>query len=153
MTTVVEDLGKFFGVDKSKLDYVIKDIYYNKKQYLVLTLSISALIKAKKKIQEEKFINYSKLPYIRRDLSFLIDVTVRYEAILKLVEEINVHSLKKILLFDLYLGKNIPTELKSLGMGFIFQDELKTLTNEEADKHIEKILKSLKSKFKIELRK
>jgi len=72
---------------------------------------------------------------------------------LKLVEEINVHSLKKILLFDLYLGKNIPTELKSLGMGFIFQDELKTLTNEEADKHIEKILKLLKSKFKIELRK
>ena len=153
LTTVVEDLGKFFGVDKSKLDYVIKDIYYNKKQYLVLTLSISALIKAKKKIQEEKFINYSKLPYIRRDLSFLIDVTVRYEAILKLVEEINVHSLKKILLFDLYVGKNIPTKLKSLGMGFIFQDELKTLTNEEADKHIEKILKSLKSKFKIELRK
>ena len=99
------------------------------------------------------YINYSKLPYIRRDLSFLIDVTVRYEAILKLVEEINVHSLKKILLFDLYVGKNIPTEFKSLGMGFIFQDELKTLTNEEADKHIEKILKSLKSKFKIELRK
>ena len=72
---------------------------------------------------------------------------------MKLVEEINVHSLKKILLFDLYVGKNIPTKLKSLGMGFIFQDELKTLTNEEADKHIEKILKSLKSKFKIELRK
>jgi phenylalanyl-tRNA synthetase beta subunit len=38
-------------------------------------------------------------------------------------------------------------------MGFIFQDEAKTLTHEEADKHIDKILKELKSKFKIELRK
>ncbi|MDB2461509.1 phenylalanine--tRNA ligase subunit beta, partial [Gammaproteobacteria bacterium] len=89
----------------------------------------------------------------RRDLSFLIDVNIRYESILKLIEETNVHSLKKILLFDLYVGKNIPTELKSLGMGFIFQDETKTLTHEEADKQIEKILEELVRKFKIELRK
>ena len=38
-------------------------------------------------------------------------------------------------------------------MGFIFQDEMKTLTHEEADKHIEKILKALNDNFKIELRK
>ena len=49
--------------------------------------------------------------------------------------------------------KNIPIDLKSLGMGFIFQDEIKTLTHEEADKHIEKILRALNDKFKIELRK
>jgi phenylalanyl-tRNA synthetase beta chain len=153
MTTIVEDLSKSFGVNKNKLNYVIKDIFYNKKSYIVLTLSISELIKAKQGIQEEKFTNYSKLPYIRRDLSFLIDVTVRYESILKLIEETNVHSLKKILLFDLYVGKNIPIDLKSLGMGFIFQDEIKTLTHEEADKHIEKILRALNDKFKIELRK
>ena len=73
--------------------------------------------------------------------------------LLTLIEETNVHSLKKILLFDLYVGKNIPIDLKSLGMGFIFQDEIKTLTHEEADKHIEKILRALNDKFKIELRK
>lgn len=153
MTTIVEDLSKSFGVNKNKLNYVIKDIFYNKKSYIVLTLSISELIKEKQGIKEEKFTNYSKLPYIRRDLSFLIDVTVRYKSILKLIEETNVHSLKKILLFDLYVGKNIPIDLKSLGMGFIFQDEIKTLTHEEADKHIEKILRALNDKFKIELRK
>ena len=41
------------------------------------------------------FKNYSKLPYIRRDLSFLIDVSITYESILKTIEKINVHSLKK----------------------------------------------------------
>ena len=50
-------------------------------------------------------------------------------------------------------GKNIPKEKKSLGMGFIFQDVEKTLTHDEADHYIEKILKELRSKFKIELRK
>ena len=48
-------------------------------------------------------------------------LSVRYESILKLIEETNVHSLKKILLFDLYVGKNIPVrELKSLRNGFYF---------------------------------
>ena len=37
MTTIVEDLSKSFGVNKSKLNYVIKDIFYNKKSYIVLT--------------------------------------------------------------------------------------------------------------------
>tara|TARA_B100000767_G_scaffold260384_1_gene271001 strand:+ start:1400 stop:3361 length:1962 start_codon:yes stop_codon:yes gene_type:complete len=153
LTTVVEDIGKIFGIAKSELKYVIKEIKCNKKQYIALTLSIKDLINKIQNIKTEKFINYSKLPYIRRDLSFLIGVSVRYESILKLIEEINVHSLKKILLFDLYVGKNIPSGFKSMGMGFIFQDETKTLTHDEADKCIEKILKELKSKFKIELRK
>ena len=75
------------------------------------------------------------------------------EALLKIIEKTNVHSLKKTLLFDLYIGKNIPDKKKSLGMGFIFQDEEKTLTHEEADGFIEKILGQLKEQFKIELRK
>ena len=75
------------------------------------------------------------------------------ENLLKIIEETNVHSLKKTLLFDLYIGKNIPDKKKSLGIGFIFQDEEKTLTHEEADGFIEQILGQLKEQFKIELRK
>ena len=153
MTTLVEDIAKLFGLNKENLDYTINDIFDKKKQYIIMSLSINNLIDKIKNNTKEKFINYSKLPYIRRDLSFLIDVSIRYEDILKLIEEINVHSLKKILLFDLYMGKNIPKEKKSLGMGFIFQDEEKTLTHEEADHYIVNILKELESKFKIELRK
>ena len=153
MTTLVEDIVKLFGLNKKDLDYTITDIFNKKKQYIILSLSIGNLINKIENNTKEKFINYSKLPYIRRDLSFLIDVSISYEDILKLIEEINVHSLKKTLLFDLYLGKNIPKEKKSLGMGFIFQDVEKTLTHDEADHYIEKILKELVSKFKIELRK
>ena len=83
----------------------------------------------------------------------MIDESVGYESILKIIEETNVHSLKKILLFDLYIGKNIPDKKKSLGIGFIFQDDEKTLTHEEADSFIENILGQLKEQFKIELRK
>ena len=153
MTTIVEDLAKIFGLKKDDLSYEIKEIVNNKSKYTVLTLSVDELIAKNKNNSKEKFIFYSKLPYIRRDLSFLIDETVTYKSILKFIEKINVHSLKKTLLFDLYIGKNVPKEKKSLGMGFIFQDDSKTLTHKEADIYIGEIVKGLKDKFKIELRK
>ena len=53
----------------------------------------------------------------------------------------------------MYVGKNIPADKKSLGMGFIFQDEAKTLTHDQADAHVREILEELRSAFKIELRK
>ena len=62
-----------------------------------------------------------KFPNIRRDLSFLIDKSVSYKEICKLVEEINVHSLKKILLFDLYEGKGIPDGKKVLELDLFFK--------------------------------
>ena len=153
MTTIAEEVAKLFGLNKTELNYVIKEVSYNKKNYITFSLSVTDLIEKIKKSNVETFSNYSKLPYIRRDLSFLIDVSTTYESVLKTIEKINVHSLKKILLFDLYIGKNIPDRKKSLGMGFIFQDKNRTLTHEDADKYVETILKGLEDKFKIVLRK
>jgi phenylalanyl-tRNA synthetase beta chain len=152
MTTIVEDISKLFGLNKSDLTYVIKDVKSNGKKYIYMTLSVSDLIRKITENLQEQYVNYSKLPYIRRDLSFVIDESIEYKSILKIIEETNVHSLKKTLLFDLYIGKNIPDKKKSLGIGFMFQDEEKTLTHEEADSFIEKILSQLKNHFKIELR-
>ena len=153
MTTIVEDLSSIFGLEKSDFDYQIKEIIDNKSKYITLTLSIDCLIRKIDNNLKEKFVHYSKLPYIRRDLSFLIDVNIEYQSILELIQKINVHSLKKILLFDLYIGKNVPKGEKSLGLAFIFQDDTKTLTHEEADIYVGKIVKSLEDEFKIELRK
>ena len=152
MTTIVEDISKLFGLNKSDLRYVIKDVKSNDKNYIYMTLSVDNLIRKITQNIKEHHVNYTKLPYIRRDLSFVIDESIEYQSILKIIEETNVHSLKKTLLFDLYIGKNIPAKIKSLGIGFIFQDEEKTLTHEEADSFIEKILSQLKNHFKIELR-
>ena len=153
MTTIVEDLSSIFGLEKSDFDYQIEEIIDNKSKYISLTLSIDYLISKIENNLKEKFVRYSKLPYIRRDLSFLVDVNVEYQSILNLIQKINVHSLKKILLFDLYIGKNVPKEKKSLGLAFTFQEDTKTLTHEEADIYVEKIVKSLEDEFKIELRK
>jgi phenylalanyl-tRNA synthetase beta chain len=79
--------------------------------------------------------------------------TVLSKMVIKKIKEINVHSLKKILLFDLYVGKNIPEDKKSLGMGFIFQEKNKTLTHDEVDVFMNSIIDKLQKKFNIQLRK
>jgi len=153
MTTIVEDISKLFGLNKNDLTYVIKDVQSNGKKYIYMTISVDSLIKTMIDNPKEQYVNYTKLPYIRRDLSFIIDESIEYKNILKIIKNTNVLSLKKTLLFDLYIGKNIPDKKKSLGIGFIFQDDEKTLTHEEADSFIENILGQLKEQFKIELRK
>ena len=153
MTTLVDDIAKLFGIEQSKINYIIDKIVNKNKEYIVLSISITDLAKSIRDAPKEKFINYSKLPYIRRDLSFLIDEVVTYKEILNALKKTNVHSLKKILLFDLYIGKNMPPGKKSLGMGFIFQDKAKTLTHEDADTFIKEILEVLEDNFRIKLRK
>ena len=153
MISIVEDISNIFGLKKDDILYEIYHISRNEREYIVLSISMDKFIEKIKNNSQERFKNLVKFPNIRRDLSFLIDASVSYKEICKLVEEINVHSLKKILLFDLYTGKGIPDGKKSLGVGFIFQDERKTLTHEVADQNIEKILNNLIEKFNIELRK
>ena len=153
MISIVEDISNIFGLKKDDILYEIHHILRNEREYIVLSISIDEFIEKIKNNSQERFKNLVKFPNIRRDLSFLIDASVSYKEICKLVEEINVHSLKKILLFDLYEEEGIPDGKKSLGVGFIFQDERKTLTHEVADQNIEKILNNLIEKFNIELRK
>lgn len=154
MVSIIEDIASMFAIEKNKLNYSINEHSFNKKKYVSLSLSITGLINfLDKNKNEEKFENYSKLPNIRRDLSFLIDSNISYESLIKKIKEINVHSLKKILLFDLYVGKNIPEDKKSLGMGFIFQEKNKTLTHEEVDAFMKTIIDLLQKKFNILLRK
>ena len=154
MISIIEDIAKMFAIEKHKLNYSIKEHSFNKKKYISLSLSITDLVDfLNKNKNEEKFENYSKLPNIRRDLSFLIDNSISYDSLIKKIKEINVHSLKKILLFDLYVGKNIPEDKKSLGIGFIFQEKDKTLTHNEVDVLMDFIIDKLQEKFNIQLRK
>ena len=62
MTTIVEDLSSIFGLEKSDLDYQIKEIIDNKSKYITLTLSIDYLISKIENNLKEKFVHYSKLP-------------------------------------------------------------------------------------------
>lgn len=94
----------------------------------------------------------SKFPLMRRDLALLLDKEITYAQIKSLALKQDKKLLKTMNLFDVYEGKNLPEGKKSYGVSFIFSDENKTLTDNQVDRIMDKIIKSLKDNFDAELR-
>ena len=60
--------------------------------------------------------------------------------------------LKKVELFDVYEGKNLPEGKKSYAVNFILQDENATLKDKQIEAIMQKLIANLKGKLAAELR-
>jgi phenylalanyl-tRNA synthetase beta chain len=99
-----------------------------------------------------KFTDIPKYPEVRRDLSLLLDDSVSFDAIYKIVRQSEKVLLKEIDLFDVYQGKNLPDGKKSYAVSFTIQDTTKTLTDEQIDKVMNKLQKNLEAELGASLR-
>ena len=93
------------------------------------------------------YFAYSKLPGVRRDLAVEIDADTQVGAIVSDIDAENIQYLKEVTLFDVYSGKGVAEGKKSVALGIMFQDEQKTLTDEEVEKSVSLVLKLLKQRF------
>lgn len=91
-------------------------------------------------------------PEVRRDLALLIDQSVSYAELKAIAEKTENKILKKVNLFDVYQGKNLPEGKKSYAMSFIFQDQNKTLNDKQVEKTMTKLINSYKAEVNAELR-
>ena len=94
-----------------------------------------------------KYTEIPKYPEVRRDLALLIDQNVTYDSIYSIARQSEKTLLKDINLFDVYEGQNLPEGKKSYALSFTIQDNLKTLT----DAQIDKIMNKLQTNFETEL--
>lgn len=99
-----------------------------------------------------KFTDIPKYPEVRRDLALLIDENITFESIYRIARQTEKSLLKNIVLFDVYKGKNLPDGKKSYAVSFTIQDNTKTLTDEQIDKIMLKLQKSLTSELGAVLR-
>ncbi|WP_185862672.1 phenylalanine--tRNA ligase subunit beta [Blattabacterium cuenoti] len=89
------------------------------------------------------FVPFSKYPTSKRDLSFLVDKTISFEKIYQLIKEKEKNFIKKIEIYDLYEGKDLPKEKKSYTISFFFESQKGTLTDliiNDVMKKIEKFI-------------
>lgn len=99
-----------------------------------------------------KYKDISKFPGSRRDLALLIDSSVKYEELFKATKEVKTNLLKAVNLFDVYEGDKLATGKKSYALSFMIQDENKTLSDQEIDGLMNKLIKLYQEKFNAELR-
>ena len=120
------------------------DVYY-------ADIHWDAVVKAVRN-KEVLYKEISKYPAVSRDLALLIDKNVEFEAIENIARQTEKKLLKKVELFDVYEGKNLPAGKKSYAVNFILQDETKTLNDKQIDAMMNKLIANLKSKLGAELR-
>ena len=98
------------------------------------------------------FKKVSKFPIVSRDISILVDDNIKFRNIQDSIKKVDQGLIKKVSLFDVYRGKNLPAGKKSYGIGFKISDNTKTLSVEEIDSLINKIIVSLEKNFGAMLR-
>lgn len=95
----------------------------------------------------------AKFPEVRRDLSLVIDKHVTFEEIKEMVLATEKRLITEVIAFDVYEGDKIPEGKKAYALGFTLQDENKTLTDEEIEKVMAKLMGAFESKMSALIRK
>jgi len=101
------------------------------------------------KIQYQRLPKY---PTIKRDLAMVINQQVNAQDIKKSIIKYGTELLTGVQLFDVYAGKGIADGKKSLAYSLTFNDPNKTLTDEEVQTVINKIVTGLEEDWQAELR-
>jgi phenylalanyl-tRNA synthetase beta chain len=94
-----------------------------------------------------------KFPAVHRDLSIVVPAGLAYEEIEKTVQTLKLNKLQGIKLFDIFESEKFGAGKKSMAINFTFLDEEKTLTDQEIDGWMNRIMMSLEKNLLAEIRK
>lgn len=122
-----------------------------KEAVYVLEIDLDKLLD--KKVGKMKYKEISKFPSVKKDLAVVVDKNVTAEEIAVLIKKAGGSALSKIEAFDVYTGKGIDENKKSIAYSLTFEKMDRTLTDEEINQSMEKIVEMLNKKIGAELRK
>ena len=95
----------------------------------------------------------AKFPEVKRDLSLVLDAPVIFDEIRNLILNTEKRLIKSIGVFDVYEGENIPKGKKAYALSFTLQDESKTLTDEEIEGTMQRLITAFETKLGAVIRK
>ncbi len=100
-----------------------------------------------------QFNPLSKFPMIRRDLAILLDEQISAQAVLDTVaQSVDGALLRDLRLFDLYQGEHLNAGEKSLAFGLFLQHDERTLTDDEVEAVIGRVVEQLHTLYGARLR-
>ena len=98
------------------------------------------------------FTELPKFPSVRRDLALLLDESVSYADLRAAAFKQAKKLLKQVGLFDVYRGDKIPEGKKQYALSFVIQDTEKTLTDQDTERVMERLLTTFQKDFGAQLR-
>ncbi|MFN7096340.1 MAG: phenylalanine--tRNA ligase subunit beta [Gammaproteobacteria bacterium] len=94
-----------------------------------------------------QFATLSKYPSVRRDIAIVVDQSVPVGELKQVFYDICGELLVDWQLFDVYQGKGIMDNKRSLAFGFTLQHHARTLTDEEVANYMDSLVTELNGRF------
>lgn len=107
----------------------------------VLEINLDKLLE--KKTGKMKYKEISKFPSVKKDLAVVIDKDITSEEIAKQIKKLAGNLLLGSKIFDVYTGENIEESKKSIAYSLEFGAADRTLTDDEINAILEKIITGL----------
>lgn len=82
----------------------------------------------------------ARFPGVRRDLALVVNQAISASELEQSVRKHGGARLREVRIFDVYLGEGIPEDARSVGLGLIFRDFSRTLTDAEVDAAVSAIV-------------
>ncbi len=98
------------------------------------------------------FKELPKFPEVHRDLALLLDENVKYADLRSAAFKQAKKLLKDVRLFDVYRGDKIPEGKKQYALSFVIQDNEKTLTDQDTERVMDRLLTTFQNEFGAQLR-
>ncbi len=106
-----------------------------------------------KKVGKMKYKEISKYPSVNKDLALVVDKNITSKEIEMNIKKAGGSLLTNIKVFDVYEGTGIPEGKKSVAYALTFEKSDRTLTDEEINNAMDKIIELVEKKMNATLRK
>jgi phenylalanyl-tRNA synthetase beta chain len=90
-----------------------------------------------------KLADISRFPPVRRDIAVLVDENVVVQSLLDVMQAVKAPNVVELALFDVYRGKGVEKNKKSLAFRVLLQDTQKTLTDNEIEENVARLVAAL----------
>jgi len=98
------------------------------------------------------YVGISKFPAVRRDLAVIVDKTVAAQDLCLAVKQQATELIKEIKIFDVYEGKGIAPNKKSVALGIVLQAQDRTLADTEINTLMQQVVKALEHTYQATIR-
>lgn len=102
--------------------------------------------------QSVTYKSVAKFPVFEFDAAFIVDQAVRTGQMTDIIKKTAGNKLQTVSVFDVYEGKNLGENKKSIAFRLTFLDSNKTLTIKDVEPIVQKVVQALKNKLDAELR-
>ena len=162
----LDNLGLFYYNDKDKtidlsLDNLLTGKIYKVGDEMLNLIDIGQdvyiaeiyLTHLYNKVDVSRFYKeISKFPIAKRDLAIVVSKEILFKDVKECIRKNGGEYLKSIRLFDIYSDEHLGSDKKSMAFSLEFSSDKRTLTDEEVNRQVNKIIDSLEIKLGVTLR-